>query len=848
MQENKRPGQSPPVKISIIVPVYNAAEYLPACLDSLVNQTLEEIEIVLVNDGSTDHTPRVMREYAARDSRIRVISYAENRGIFQARKLGGQHASGEYIMFADGDDYLELDACERVWRLETEQPADILNFSADVLDCGEVRMGAYRDKLVPPQCLLYGGDILSAFWEGKLSNSIWNKVFPREFCLRVWDQCEDARISAAEDKYFFCVACSLAKSFRGCPSAPLYHYRYGLGVDGAHKRVDLRTFSYYCEMRRAEDAIEAFLRKTYGDGRYDAAARQSRRHSIRRCVGFWIDMRDQDRPAALRLLLDSWTKPGDKGEIVGALSRCFQNNPDALPRLLSRAPFPAEARRTEKTIRTIGTYYYHYDNGGIQRVLSRLMPLWINMGYRVVFFTDYVDERDYPLPKGVVRVNLALSAAEAAKDYADRGADLERLLKRHEVDVMVYHHYAGKCLLWDLLLCKCAGVPFLLYYHSISTMFLARHDPRFYQIPDILKLGDGVIVLNKADQAFWQYAAPEIPAFLADNPLTFDLDAVQPSDLESPVIVWAARLDKTAKCFFDPVVIMREVVKRVPDARLYIVGEDNGGTNFQRLAAEVARAGLEQSITLCGFQKDVAPYYQSASVFLMTSVFEGFGMSLAEAMSFGLPVVMYDLPYLTLANGNKGVISVPRRDTKAAAAEICGLLEDKAYRKEAGKRARAFLEKLYSGNPVARQWQTIFDSIGQPAARAEGEKPERIFVQTLLEDYRLSVESAAEREKSPKQESDRLRFLFGDRGLHQLAELRSSGPEDKRTVSFVTEIDNKKTFNVLINRNGRRNWVTPDEWKRLQQTVAELRGELDALRALCADHGILPEAVPRGKE
>ena len=119
------------VKISIVVPVH---EYLSTCLDSLINQTLRDIEILLVNDASTDNSLQIMNEYAARDSRIQVFSFPENRSAFTARNEGIRNASGEYIMFTDSDDYLALNACEQVWNLEQEKPVDILHFGTALIN------------------------------------------------------------------------------------------------------------------------------------------------------------------------------------------------------------------------------------------------------------------------------------------------------------------------------------------------------------------------------------------------------------------------------------------------------------------------------------------------------------------------------------------------------------------------------------------------------------------------------------------------------------------------------------------------------------------------------------------
>lgn len=98
--------------VSIVIPVYNVAEYLPECLDSLLGQTYDQLEIICVNDGSTDDSGRVLDAYASKDARIRVI-HKENGGVSLARNTAMQAARGEFITLVDGDDWLEPDTIER---------------------------------------------------------------------------------------------------------------------------------------------------------------------------------------------------------------------------------------------------------------------------------------------------------------------------------------------------------------------------------------------------------------------------------------------------------------------------------------------------------------------------------------------------------------------------------------------------------------------------------------------------------------------------------------------------------------------------------------------------------------
>ena len=92
------------VTLSVIVPVYNTEKYLRECLDSVINQTLKDIEIICINDGSTDRSLDILKEYALKDNRIKIID-KKNEGVAAARNDGIRIANGEFVCFMDSDDY-----------------------------------------------------------------------------------------------------------------------------------------------------------------------------------------------------------------------------------------------------------------------------------------------------------------------------------------------------------------------------------------------------------------------------------------------------------------------------------------------------------------------------------------------------------------------------------------------------------------------------------------------------------------------------------------------------------------------------------------------------------------------
>ena len=118
--------------ISIIIPAYNVEKYISKCLESIIKQTYSNIEIILVDDGSTDKTSEICDEYEKKDDRIKVI-HTENRGVSEARNKGLENVKGNWITFVDSDDWIEEDFCEVLLK-------KIKDYDADIALCGYKRV------------------------------------------------------------------------------------------------------------------------------------------------------------------------------------------------------------------------------------------------------------------------------------------------------------------------------------------------------------------------------------------------------------------------------------------------------------------------------------------------------------------------------------------------------------------------------------------------------------------------------------------------------------------------------------------------------------------------------------
>lgn len=201
--------------ISVIVPVYNVAAYLGECIDSILAQTYRELEIILVDDGSTDGSGEICDEYAARDARIRVI-HQPNGGVSCARNAGLAACTGELIGFVDADDRLHVSMIEKLARCLNENRADAAMCGfVDYPHGAPVKKGLFS---VPP--CDFAGTVYQMMRRNGYFTSPWAKLFRRELVFREGRfQAFDPSLSFGEDEVWLLQVLRHGKSFAFVPEA-----------------------------------------------------------------------------------------------------------------------------------------------------------------------------------------------------------------------------------------------------------------------------------------------------------------------------------------------------------------------------------------------------------------------------------------------------------------------------------------------------------------------------------------------------------------------------------------------------------------------------------------------------
>ncbi|MEH6513426.1 MAG: glycosyltransferase family 2 protein [Maribacter arcticus] len=233
------------VKISVIVPIFRIEKYLPKCIDSLLNQTFSDFELILVDDGSPDNCPKICDDYAKIDARIKVI-HKKNGGLVSARKEGLKNAAGTYITFVDGDDWVDEFYLDILFNLAELNDADLVvtghfrEFNGKIETIKPKMVGVYDEKELKSKILpyaIYNGE----FCEHGISTYVWNKLFKTELlCDVLFDVPNE--IIMGEDAAITFSYLTISKSLV-ISSTPLYYYRQR--HDSIVKSIENPKTEYY---------------------------------------------------------------------------------------------------------------------------------------------------------------------------------------------------------------------------------------------------------------------------------------------------------------------------------------------------------------------------------------------------------------------------------------------------------------------------------------------------------------------------------------------------------------------------------------------------------------------------
>jgi len=454
----------------------------------------------------------------------------------------------------------------------------------------------------------------------------------------------------------------------------------------------------------------------------------------------------------------------DVEDFVCILAEKYWNKGEEVIEHINRSKAFETFSRKDKPVLNIAVYYRSISNGGAQKITAMLANLWANQKnengsykYNIVLITDenavndeteeIIDEEefDYSLFKDniteeysvdqlVKREYLPPYADSKSENYRLRFQAWDRILSEHDIDVVVSGLWVEPCTFWDMLAVKGHRLhpAFILHNHNFCCVPYLSSENTALRLQRMYAMCDGVVVLSETDRRFVEHFARRVKYI--PNPISYGEDSPL-SSYEKDVILWVGRISGEKRPL-DIVNAFARVLESHPDARLYMVGAASRPL-VKRTIESIKQLGIEDNVILTGFQLDVERYYSIASVFVSTSKYEGFPTTSAEAFSFGLPIVEYEMPWLAFSEDNRGIITVRQNDIETLASEISGLLDDTERIKEIGLSGKEKIREFIRYD-VAGDWNELFRDVVENKAEA----PVSDIALQYLTEYQQSVKES----------------------------------------------------------------------------------------------------------
>lgn len=510
-------------KVSIVVPFYNAAPYLERSLGSACAQTEHDIELVCVDDGSTDAGAQVLARIAASDDRVRQVSLGHNQGRLAARLEGIRAAQGDFIMFLDADDELLHDAVEvalglqgrpsadgvlqredAAWRgaaggktcaaggqqtaigaqphaPQVWQGFDIVQFNFDTRYVHPISatLRAFNDDFArPPAQEAYGDDVTHVvFRDRKTTWSLCGKLMRTSLVKQaaVWvEHNVDVSLQAAEDAYLFFLVASKARSYLGFPDYAGYVYNMDIGGSGAALDVMcIDEFQRDCQYAEAMDAIGRYVDECAPQLALDAEVVRYEHLLALSDKALHLVEEDQ-RSAAFCSLVDSWS-PADA---VGGIADAGWFEPVATWAAIASAPALRCAPRRIETA----------------ALLCDSAPA----------------DSAMPLSDGLACIQLHPTRDVRRDTYLVRARALAAALSKQQADVLLTGNYRDPLLAWDMLLAKACGVPVCVVVQERFVDLFAEGSVAISDCCRVLRYADALVVPSESDKRIWDQFNPQV--------------------------------------------------------------------------------------------------------------------------------------------------------------------------------------------------------------------------------------------------------------------------------------------------------------------------------------------------
>lgn len=714
--------------VSVIIPVYNTAPYLQRCLESVTGQTLRGIEIICIDDGSTDNSLALLKQYAAQDARIRVIAFDANRGASAARNAGLAAATGEFIGFVDSDDFIDACYYDKLYRAALKNNADIAKCSYYNDDSSKKKKQLRYNKKIAQKKFYFSINFTTAIY--------------RVSMLSEHGICFPDGIKNYEDVVFLIKAVYHASTVAIVNDA-YYHYMQRtdsasqLHVSKLFVKETLSSYLHIIEFIntvpiRRDHYNHIFLQIlesiSWATGLLDCVPESLAGeclHLLRMYKYLPPYMAD------LEVYLSKTRKPADR---LSCLRDDFHHSA-----VKKNTTFRIRRLYLKSTQLTVCLHVGSLNSGGAERQIVHLARGLSRAGANVYVFCTFLGgaySHYQPLlsEAGIPVLNINPGDKEELKELLvlGAGAAKKEALLAHQLrslpsDFVSLLRLTGLLakLSPDILHCyldmpnclggyagSIAGTPGIVLSGRSVNPVVAGYELAHWAKPAYTSLLARPNVIMEANSGYgaasyanWLERAPEsiavnhngieLASFTAAPEARRTLRATLGVGELTPVVLCLARFNHLDKRPADMLAVFATLRTRMPEARLFVAGQDMDWA--LEMGAMVKERGMQEHVCLLGRREDVADLLAASDILLSTSKNEGFPNAVMEAMNAGLPIV---------ATGVGGVPELVRHETDGflhPVGDIAGMAEslarilgDRALKKQMGDKAQKRVRANFS--------------------------------------------------------------------------------------------------------------------------------------------------------
>ncbi|MGX1934362.1 glycosyltransferase [Microbacterium resistens] len=650
--------------VSIVMPVFNDVTTIERALESALAQTLSEVEIVCVDDASTDGTDAVIERFAARDGRVRLIRHEKNVSAFQARRTGVLAARGEHLLFLDGDDELVPAAAQSALAHATSTGADLLGFGVTIVERDGRTGNAYERRLQPTHTELRGSEVLRGLFPvGKpAQGQLWRYMFRTSLLRDAYALMPASLVLPRVNDLPLMFLAAAGAGHYASVEDKLYRYHFGRGGSG-HRVDSLARAEFYASAVTSIDSIRPAveeLARTHPDPLLTESY-ESVRSSIIGYVCFQlIERSDGDlRTAALDHLLA--LVPAE--DVIRGAARFY---PVTLKTLKLHVPRPALG---DRPVRSVLLATSTLRTGGVSAVLASQARYLSEAGYRVTVVARSEGSEPHAVPSGVDFVELT------SRDLLGRLREWAAICRDREVDVVIDHQMLYTQY-WPefALAARAEGARTIGWIHNFIARPILDGTDRLELIETCSGTLAHIVVLSALDVAYFKLRGIDHVSFLPNPPSPLLLDSLShPTEKAAPGekirLVWWGRLEQRTKQVYELIEIGAQLKALGAPFSIRVIGPDWDDATARKFNARARRRGVDDAVVAIGPRrgKALVAEIDAADAFVTTSLIEGYQLTIAEAQARGLPVFMYELPWLTLVQDNAGIVSAPQGDAAGLA-------------------------------------------------------------------------------------------------------------------------------------------------------------------------------------